>query len=257
MNLADHRSVPYTPVTTAERQVARLEHGALLDVQLDVGDDIAQPRARLAHPIDIDAMGGERVGGRDAVGVTQTANEVGIVLTGGGHRADQAESEAGTFLVGPVDKLDRERGRAAGGQRAEHLQRRQHAEAAVEPAAIRNGVDVAADDEGLRRAALERRPQIAGLIDLDADREVRQQPALPLARSGPGIGPGQPLGAALVSGELRELAQLGDHSPRVGGHRRLSAPALRPRSAVAWADARRTARGATNCPAPGEATSSS
>ena len=45
----------------AEREVELLEHRPLLDVQLEVGERALEPRARLAHAVEVDAVGGERV----------------------------------------------------------------------------------------------------------------------------------------------------------------------------------------------------
>ena len=65
--------------------------------------------------------------------------------------AEQAAAEPGALLVGPVDQRDRDGRRALGGERAEQLQPGHHAERAVEPAALRHAVEVAADDEHARR----------------------------------------------------------------------------------------------------------
>ena len=56
------------------------------------------------------------------------------------------------------------------GERAQRLERAHHAERAVEPAAVRHGVDVRADHDGLG-ARCPRSPAqtIAGLVDLDLD----------------------------------------------------------------------------------------
>src|SRR6185437_13277185 len=46
----------------AERQAQRLQHRPLLDVQLEVGDRVLELRPRLGRAIEVDAVGGERVG---------------------------------------------------------------------------------------------------------------------------------------------------------------------------------------------------
>ena len=87
----------------------------------------------------------ERVGQGDAVAVGQPAHGVGVERAGAGARAEQAAAEARALLVGPVDELERERARL-GGERAQHLERGDDAERAVEPAAVGHRVEVAADD---------------------------------------------------------------------------------------------------------------
>ena len=140
------------PQDDAERKVQRLEHGALLDVQLEVGGRILELRPRLERPVEIDAVLGERVRQRNAVGVTPLAK---LVLVGhrarGGARAEQRAAEARALLVGPVDEPDGDRGLALLGQPPQHLDSAHDVEAAVEPAAVRHRVDVAADEQALAR----------------------------------------------------------------------------------------------------------
>ena len=96
------RSTPKVPSTTPERQVHALEDGALLDVQLQVGDGVLELPARLVDPVEVDAVLGEGVGQGDAVPVLEVAHVVGLEGAGGGARAEEAAPEAGALLVGPV-----------------------------------------------------------------------------------------------------------------------------------------------------------
>ena len=57
----------------AERQVHRLEHRALLDVQLEIGRRMLELRARLQGAVEVDAVLAERVGQRHAVAVLELA----------------------------------------------------------------------------------------------------------------------------------------------------------------------------------------
>ena len=66
----------------AERQIHRLEHRPLLDVQLEVRGGVRELRARLERAVEVDAVLRERVGQRHAVGVAPRAQLVLI-----GHRA--------------------------------------------------------------------------------------------------------------------------------------------------------------------------
>ena len=98
-----------------------------------------------------------------------------------------------------------------------------HAERAVEPAAVRDRVEVRAERERRRRAvgALEPRPEVAGLVGLG--RRPRSRPATrseePRA-SRPPRPPAEALGAAVVAGAPRR-ARAGRRSP---GRRRSPAP---------------------------------
>jgi hypothetical protein len=69
---------------------------------------------------------------------------------------------------------------------------------------------VTADQQRPLGVAREREPLVAGLVDLLLDRDVAQLAPQPLARLRPRVGPGDPLGAVLVAGQLPELAQLLD-----------------------------------------------
>ena len=93
------------PEDDAERQVERLEHGALLDVQLEVGGGRVELRAGVERRVEVDAVRGERVRKRDPVAIRELAQ---LVLVGhrscGRARAEEAAAEARALLVGPVDE---------------------------------------------------------------------------------------------------------------------------------------------------------
>ena len=191
----------------AERQVHPLEHRALLDVQLEVGHRPGEPLAGLAGAVEVDAVGGERVGQRDAVAVGEAAHGVRVERARARARAEQAAAEARALLVGPVDELDGD-GPVPGGQRAHDLERAQHAERAVEPAAVGHRVEVAADDHEALGVAGQRRPRVARLVPLDRHAGDRVElGAQPVARGDPRVRPRDPLGAALVGGEAGELPE--------------------------------------------------
>ena len=142
----------------AERQVERLQHRALLDVQLEVGGGVLELRPRLERAVEVDAVLAQRVGQRDAVAIVQlrAARPGPPSSPAAARRAEQRAPEARALLVGPVDEPDRHRRLALLGDPAQHLDAGHHVQAAVEPAAVRDRVDVAADQEralGARRAA--------------------------------------------------------------------------------------------------------
>ena len=57
----------------AERQVHRLEHRPLLDVQLEIGGRALQLRARVERAVEVDAVLAQRVRKRDAVAVASAS----------------------------------------------------------------------------------------------------------------------------------------------------------------------------------------
>ena len=84
-------------------------------------------------------------------------------------RAEERAAEARALLVGPVDEPHRERRRALLGDPPQHLDAGHDVQAAVEPAAVRHRVDVAADQQRALGGAAEREPLVAGLVDLLLD----------------------------------------------------------------------------------------
>ena len=146
-------------------------------------------------------------GQRDALGVLEVADRVGFQRAGGGGRAEQAAAEARALLVGPVDQLQRDRRRLAL-VRAQHLDRGQQPEAAVEPAAVRHGVDVRADDDDLLALARDRRPQVPGDVALDGRVGLGQLAEQPLARRAPVLAPREPARPVRSTRQLRQLVQV-------------------------------------------------
>ena len=87
----------------------------------------------------------------------------------------------------------------------------QHVEAAVEPAAVRHGIDVAADEQRLLRFTAQRDPEVAGRVRCDLGGEVRR--LLPPASSrafSPGRREGDALRAVFIAGEGAEFLEFLD-----------------------------------------------
>ena len=100
--------------------------------------------------------------------------------------------------------------------RAQDSDGRHHAEGAVEPAAVGDGVEVRADRErALALVAVEARPDVSGLVVLARGSDLVEQLAEERARLVPGLGPGDALGASVVGRAALKLAQVGDHAVRV------------------------------------------
>ena len=208
------------PQHDAERQVQGLEHGALLDVQLEVGGRVFELRPRLDGPVEVDAVLRQCVRQRHAVCVSPLAQFVLV-----GHRpcrsagAEQRATEARALLVRPVDEPHGDGGLAFLGQSPNDFDAAHHVEAAVEPAAVRHRVDVAADQQRSLGGAPQREPLVARLVDLLFQRHCGKLPAQPFARPLPRLRPGHALRAVFVPGELLELAQLIDCAGGLQHHR--------------------------------------
>ncbi len=117
----------------------------LLDVELEHGADLAAAAGHLALEADARQLVAEAlaVAVLDRIGLLQ---RVGTGEDAGGHHGGR---EPGPFLVGPVGEFDRVLGpHIEIVQRAEHLEPGQHAEDAVELAAGRLRVEVAAHHHG-------------------------------------------------------------------------------------------------------------
>ena len=203
----------------AEREIHRLEHRALLDVQLEVGGRVLELPAGVLGAVEIDAVLAQRVGQRDAVRVDAPAQLVLVVHRPRARaRAEEAAPEARALLVRPVDEPDGHLRLALLGEAAHHLDAGQHVQAAVEPAAVRDGVHVAADQQLPLRAAAQREPLVARLVDLVLEREAGELAAQPLAAALPGLRPRDALRAVLVARELAELAKLVHGAARLERH---------------------------------------
>ena len=191
----------------AQRQIHRLEHRPLLDVQLEVGGRGLELTPRVECAVEVDPVGCERVRQRDAVAIRQLPQLVLVVHRARRRaRAEERAAEARALLVGPVDEAH---GRSRLAQPAHHLHAGEDVQRPVQPAPVRNRVDVSPDQHGLPGAARQRPPLVSGRVHLGIDRHLLVEPLL---RAHPGVRPGDPLRAVLVAGELLQLAELGNRS---------------------------------------------
>ena len=157
----------------AERQIQIQKHRALLDVQFQIRGGIFQFLAAVLHALEINADIFQRVRQFDSVLVHQAARFVHVEIAGAGGRAEQTFAEARAFFIGPIHEANRHRRLAVvlGIDAAENLHTGQHIEAAIEPAAVRHGIHVAADEQTFFRFAAQRRPGVARGVVVDFDRE--------------------------------------------------------------------------------------
>jgi hypothetical protein len=77
---------------------------------------------------------------------------------------------------------------------------------------------MAAQDEGLLRLAGERRPGVAGRVEVMLYRQLGQLVLKPGARLEPGGGPGNPLCSVVIGSERAKLLQVGNGFARVYWH---------------------------------------
>ena len=204
----------------AERQVERLEHRALLDVQLEVGGGVlelaAAPRSRGR---------GRRRARASASGSATPSRSASCRSSSWSGIEPAAALEPNRLRPkrAPSSSAQSTSRTVTGGSPSSAMRRStstpgEHVQAAVEPAAVRHRVHVPADQERALGRAARACPQVAGRVDLDLDRQRRELPAQPVARRGPGVRQGDALGAVLVAGELAQLAQLGDGAARLERH---------------------------------------
>src|SRR5829696_1926203 len=194
-----------------ERQVHPLQDGTLLDVQLEVGDGVLELPPCLVDLLEVHAMLLERVRKSDAVAVLQVAHVVRFQRACGRARAEEAAAEAGTLFVGPVNEAHRN-GTLFRGEVAHDFEGADHVQGAVEPASVRDGVYVAADEYGPLGITRGRGPDVAGLVGLylgDAFYLLELAPE-PLTSLLPLLCPRDATGAVGTSGEFGELLELLD-----------------------------------------------
>ena len=84
-----------------------------------------------------------------------------------------------------------------------------------------------ADHDRLGSVAREARPEVAGLVDLDVDGQVRQPLAQEAPRTCPLVRPGQPARPAGAAGQFGQRAQVGDRALRLTGDLHVSATLVR------------------------------
>jgi hypothetical protein len=102
------------------------------------------------------------------------------------------------------------------GNATQNLDAGHRIEATVEPAAIRDRIDVAADQQRLRGFAAQRGPEIPRLIAVRLDsRDRLRLLAQPCARLRPGLSKCDTLRAVCVAGQGAQFLQFGNGAFRV------------------------------------------
>ncbi len=134
-------------------------------------DDSTSPAGQ--GRLELDAVLGDDVSELATAVVDQIASSLDVERARHRPGAEQRATEAGAFLVGPVDDADRHRQLDAVTMECpQHLGTGQHSEAAVEPAAVRNRVEMAAEHDPVGTRARQRHPQVAGRVGVGVDRHT-------------------------------------------------------------------------------------
>ncbi len=197
----------------AHRVAGEVQRPALLDVEFHERADPLQPLRIGADGLRVVPGALHRLRQRHAVRVAQLPRLPGGELPGAQAGADAGEPEAGALLVTEVD--DGQRLRELRPPPAEFVERGEggdDAERPVEGAAVRDGVQVRARDDGVaRRRVAEPRPLVAVAVQL-----VRQAAGLGLgAEPGAAVGVGGRPGVAAVASGGRVAAEGGEVAPHL------------------------------------------
>ena len=169
----------------AQREVERLEHRPLLDVQLEVGGRVLElpplhrsrgrgrRRTRSRASASANAVR-DRCSSRSS---SWSAIEPAAALEPNSDRPKRAPSSSAQLTRRTVSG-----GVPSSCEPPQHLDARHHVQAAVEPAAVRHRVDVTADQERAFGVAAEGEPLVPGLVHLVLG-ERRPSPAATRARA--------------------------------------------------------------------------
>src|SRR5215207_3080369 len=175
-------------------------------MQLEVGGCRPDLAAGLHSLVEVDPVLAESIGQRDTIRVLAPAELVLIAHRAGGRaRAEERAPEAGALLVGPVDEPHGDLRLALVCQPTHDLDPGHDIQRPVQPAAVRDRIDVASDEERSLRAAAKSPPLVAGLVQLVLEPKAVQLGLEPLTRLPPGLRPRDALRPVLVSRQLAEL----------------------------------------------------
>ena len=174
--------------------VEGLEHRSLLDVQLEIRPGIARDQRplRLRHAIERDAILLKRIHEANAGLVRQVPNGIRREAAARAGGPQQAPRESRALFVGEVDDGERDRPITLL-ELAQRFDSREDAERPVEPAAVRNRIQVPADDHRACGLARQGDPVVAGGVPLLAEPEPGGDAVQPATCLTPNRPPGDPL----------------------------------------------------------------
>jgi hypothetical protein len=144
----------------AERKMQVFKNWPLFDVQFQIGGDVLALQTSVAHLFDADVTSSKSVLQTDSIAICTDAVSGNGVSTGKCRRSKEAPAEACTLLVRPIDQPDRNRRPAMKilGETTQDLKTGKNAKAAVQPATVRNRVEMTAKDKGAFGIAPKCRP---------------------------------------------------------------------------------------------------
>ena len=194
-------------------QPEALEHGPLLDVQLEIGGRVRHLAARVARPLEVDAVLGEHRRQLGARGIAQPAEKLRIEVLRHGARAEQAAAEAEPLLVGPVDEPHGRGGRpSAASRRSTSSPASTFRQPSSQPP-----FETESRWPPIRTARSESPASVAQRLpasSVSTSRAARRASAVPRPGALPGLRPAHPLGSVGVARERAEGLQIVD---RPGG----------------------------------------
>src|SRR5262249_5188771 len=132
-----------------------------------------------------------------------------------------------------------------GVETAQDFERGEEVEAAIQPAAVGHGIQMATEEQCFFGGAGQSDPVVGGRIVMMLDGQTAQLGSEPLARFEPGVGPGDALRPVCVAGEGAEFFELGYCAFRIECHVPVSVVEWRRRSCRRRIRASRPAGGKT------------
>ena len=168
------------------------EDTALFDVEFQIGFgvDALERLVSAEHGAQLDTIFAEDIFDTAALRVGERANLVELEAGGCGRRAQKAAAETRAFLIGPIHELESDRGFGSAGIAAERFEGGDDAESSIEPAAVRHGIEMAAEDDGLVRGAGDGDPVVAGGVGDRRKADSGKFAAKPFASGAPYRAPG-------------------------------------------------------------------
>src|SRR5437899_3725822 len=207
-----HASPPIDPddaLHDPDGNAGLVEHGALLDMKLQITGHRPRPDASFGKPRWVLAVAAQPVGQGNSLFVPSLENS-GAEHPGRGARTEQALAEVVTLLVAPDDHFEwMPRRHLVLVKGTHYFQRAQAAHIAVEIAAMQHGIDVRPEKQH-RQVFGARAPaeDVAGGVHAHGKPRLSHQPHHVFARGHVGLREAQARDATLgVAAELTELVQ--------------------------------------------------
>jgi hypothetical protein len=157
-----------------ERFAEALENGALFDVKFEIGGKVLSLNGGVANAVNRDAAGRECSFESCSLAVGASAVGVDGLGSGEGGGAEETAAEASALFVSPIDELNGA-GRPAvvlACEMFEDLKPGEDAEAAVEPSAVGNGIQMTAEHERAFGRTGESDPVVPGGVIVMFDRKA-------------------------------------------------------------------------------------